>query len=216
MATRTNNLKELNKRRDRVKKSVTEIHDSVLKNTDNLVSVSIQTGKKWQKIMDKAVKNSEPLMAKQVDMVFDTLETARDGLRTRFLLHYPTSVSISGNRAAIVSGPSRLICDTLLPLAAQLRAVDGFRLDTDQHPTSKKSNPYFHGAGHLEVEPQKHSPGPGTAFHFLHVLAIGPKSAPPGKRPRVTVSKDRFDLELDGCSVRLKKDGKSVRVKENN
>lgn len=77
MATKTKSVKELQKRRTEVKKVVVNLHDNVLKNTEELVDVTIKTGAKWQKLMAKAVKNSEPLMNKQVDLVFDTIESLK-------------------------------------------------------------------------------------------------------------------------------------------
>lgn len=76
--TKSKAAKTLKKSRTVVMDSVQSIHNQVLDTTEDLIEVSVITGEKYQKIAAKAIKKSEPLITKQVDIVFDTLEEMYD------------------------------------------------------------------------------------------------------------------------------------------
>lgn len=60
--------------RKQITKSVGIIHDELINISDELVEGSIATGVKWQKLWSKAIKNSEPLVSKQMDIMYNTLK----------------------------------------------------------------------------------------------------------------------------------------------
>jgi len=65
----------MTKTRNEVKKSLGQVHDTVLTTTDEFVDGLIVTGEKWQKLFGKALKNSKPILNKQIDILFDGIET---------------------------------------------------------------------------------------------------------------------------------------------
>lgn len=78
MATKTKTKSTFKKSRNVVMDSVKNIHNQVIETTEDFIEVSVVTGEKYQKIAAKAIKKSEPLITKQVDIVFDTLEELYD------------------------------------------------------------------------------------------------------------------------------------------
>lgn len=74
MATSTKATKDITARRKAAIKTVGKIHDNVLETSDELIEGVLTTGAKWQELMAKAIKNSKPLMSKQVDIMFDGVE----------------------------------------------------------------------------------------------------------------------------------------------
>lgn len=81
MASITQTKKNMTKTRNEVKKSLGQVHDTVLTTTDELVDGLILSGEKWQKLFAKALKNSKPILNKQVDIIFDGLETFQGQLK---------------------------------------------------------------------------------------------------------------------------------------
>lgn len=75
MASTTQTKKNLTKARNEAKQTLGQVHDTVLTTTDELIDGIIETGEKWQKLFAKALKNSKPLLNKQVDIIFDGIET---------------------------------------------------------------------------------------------------------------------------------------------
>lgn len=75
MASITETKKNMTKTRNEVKKSLGQVHDTVLTTTDEFVDGLIVTGEKWQKLFAKALKNSKPILNKQIDILFDGIET---------------------------------------------------------------------------------------------------------------------------------------------
>lgn len=75
MASTTQTKKNLTKARNEAKQTLGQVHDTVLTTTDELIDGIIVTGEKWQKLFAKALKNSKPLLNKQVDIFFDGIET---------------------------------------------------------------------------------------------------------------------------------------------
>lgn len=75
MASITETKKNMTKTRNEMKKSLGQVHDTVLTTTDEFVDGLIVTGEKWQKLFSKALKNSKPILNKQIDIIFDGIET---------------------------------------------------------------------------------------------------------------------------------------------
>lgn len=78
MATSKANKGKVNQRRDQVLNSVKKVNCMVLDLTENLIEGTISTGSKYQRLAASAIKKSEPIIEKQVDMIFDTVEIAMD------------------------------------------------------------------------------------------------------------------------------------------
>ena len=53
---------------------VSKTHDKVIHITDDLVQGTSDALSKYQKIAEKAIKKSEPIMEKQLDLLFDSVE----------------------------------------------------------------------------------------------------------------------------------------------
>jgi len=81
MASISQTKKNMTKTRNEVKKSLGQVHDTVLTTTDEFVDSLIISGEKWQKLFSKALKNSKPIIAKQVDIIFDGIETFQGQLK---------------------------------------------------------------------------------------------------------------------------------------
>ncbi len=81
MASITQTKKELTQRRNAVKKTVGKAHDTVLTTAEELVEGFVATGEKWQKLIAKTIKNSKPIVNKQVDIIFDGIETFQGQLK---------------------------------------------------------------------------------------------------------------------------------------
>jgi hypothetical protein len=141
-------------------------------------------------------------------VIFDTIQTARPGLRPRFLLHYPTDAAIDKNRFTIDNGPSRLTCEALLPENAKLTKIAGFLVDGKDLAPKAKADPLLAGTGRVEIEPPDLA---RTSFQFLTVLTIGPKEFT-GERARVKVNGE-ITVELAGKTLLFALSGKSVQVK---
>ena len=75
MATKAANRPRLKKSRNMVMDTVKNIHNGVLETTELLIEESVNSGVKYQKMAARAIRKSEPLLDKQVDMAFDTIET---------------------------------------------------------------------------------------------------------------------------------------------
>ncbi len=78
MATK---VKTAKKYRKEITKSVSNIHCEVINISDELVEGTITTATKWQKLWAKAIKNSEPIVSKQMDIMYDTLKTVKGQLK---------------------------------------------------------------------------------------------------------------------------------------
>jgi len=77
MATKEKTAK---KYRKQITKNVTNIHCEVINISDELVEGTISAATKWQKLWAKAIKNSEPMVSKQMDIMYDTLKTVKGQL----------------------------------------------------------------------------------------------------------------------------------------
>ena len=78
MATKVKTAKTYRKE---ITKSVGVIHDEIINISDELVEGTISAASKWQKLWAKAIKNSEPMVSKQIDMMYDTLKTVKSQMK---------------------------------------------------------------------------------------------------------------------------------------
>lgn len=74
MATKTPTLKKLENARSFVMKNAKTAHNTLLSTTEELIEGSIATAEKVQKLTSKTIKKTEPLVEKQVDIMFDAAE----------------------------------------------------------------------------------------------------------------------------------------------
>lgn len=77
MAKTETNTINVTERKAQVKKGVKKIHDGLLKTSEEVLTGSIKTGEKWQKLMEKAIKKSEPIAEKNIDIAFNAAETIK-------------------------------------------------------------------------------------------------------------------------------------------
>ncbi|MEL6122264.1 MAG: DUF4332 domain-containing protein [Bacteroidota bacterium] len=61
-----------------LKERISKINDQAILTATDMVDGSIKTGAQWQKLYAKSLKKSEPVIAKQINMAFDTLESLVD------------------------------------------------------------------------------------------------------------------------------------------
>lgn len=78
MAKPTKNLKTLKKGRATALNTVNVVNTKAIELTEELIEGSVATGVKYQKLAVNALKKTEPIMAKNVDIAFDTVEALYD------------------------------------------------------------------------------------------------------------------------------------------
>ena len=82
MATKTSNTKTVEQRKAQVKGNVKTFHDGVLKTSEELLNGSVKAGAKWQELIATAIKKSEPVAEKNIDILFDTAEKVKVEVET--------------------------------------------------------------------------------------------------------------------------------------
>ena len=82
MATKTSNTKTADQRKAQVKDNVKKFHDGVLKTSEDLLNGSVKAGAKWQELIATAIKKSEPVAEKNIDILFDTAEKVKVEVET--------------------------------------------------------------------------------------------------------------------------------------
>lgn len=78
-AAKTNKLKNT---RNRVMTTVKNLHGNVLTLTEDFIEGTVTTANKYQKVAASAIKKTEPLIEKQVDLVFDSAEAVIDQVQS--------------------------------------------------------------------------------------------------------------------------------------
>lgn len=78
MATKVKTAKHYRKE---ITKSVGIIHDEIITISDELVEGTIATASKWQKLWAKAIKNSQPILSKQMDITYDALNSVKGQIK---------------------------------------------------------------------------------------------------------------------------------------
>lgn len=74
MATATAK-KNMKRRTKKVQSPIAKFNTEALTVTEELIDGTIATGEKWQKLFTKSLKKSEPIMTKNMDVAFDTIES---------------------------------------------------------------------------------------------------------------------------------------------
>ena len=82
MASQSSNIKKLRNGRNIVMNSVKAVHNGVLETAETLIEESVNSGIKYQRLAAKAIKKTEPILDKQVDIFFDTAEAIVDQIQT--------------------------------------------------------------------------------------------------------------------------------------
>jgi pyruvate formate-lyase activating enzyme-like uncharacterized protein len=62
---------------EQVKNTAKNLNTNALELTDGLVETTLENGKEWQGVAEKAIKGGLKLAEKQQDIMFDTLETVK-------------------------------------------------------------------------------------------------------------------------------------------
>lgn len=74
MTTKTPTIKKLENARSFVMKTAKTAHNTILGTTEEFIEGSINTAEKVQKLTAKTIKKTEPIVEKQVDIMFDAAE----------------------------------------------------------------------------------------------------------------------------------------------
>lgn len=73
MATKTKN-----NTRKKVQKTLSDLNITLIKRSEEVIEGTVKAGEQYQKLFAKTLKKGEPVISKQVDLVFDTLEGVKD------------------------------------------------------------------------------------------------------------------------------------------
>jgi len=76
MATATKRRKTTKK--VTVKNTLNDLNTALITGSEELIDTAVITGEKYQKLFAKSVKKSTPLVEKQVDIMFETMESLKD------------------------------------------------------------------------------------------------------------------------------------------
>lgn len=132
----TKKVKTENTKLDRkaIKDGIKKTHDTIINTSEDLLNSTFKTGEKWQKLMANAVKKSEPMREKQIDMVFDAAEAVKD------------QVEHGANRFKVLVGLEGDVMDKMKdrvtnnPLLKRFRSeVDEFVDEVSDSPIVKKA-----------------------------------------------------------------------------
>ncbi len=78
MARQAKSNVNLDKKRNQVIDSVKSVNCMFINMAEGLIEETVSTGTKYQRLAVKAIKKSEPIIEKQVDLIFDSVEMAID------------------------------------------------------------------------------------------------------------------------------------------
>ncbi len=67
-------MKSIKNTKKDIQNNIKEANATLIDFSEDIIKETVKTGEAWQKLMTKAVKNSEPLMKKQADIVFETVK----------------------------------------------------------------------------------------------------------------------------------------------
>lgn len=70
---RRNAVKKVN-----VKNTLNDLNSALINGSEELIDAAVVTGEKYQKLFAKSVKKTTPLVEKQVDIAFETIESLKD------------------------------------------------------------------------------------------------------------------------------------------
>lgn len=74
MATQASSIKKIENVRAQVLNTAKTAHNTIFNTANDLLDGTISNAEKMQKLAAKTIKNTEPLLEKQVDIMFDTVE----------------------------------------------------------------------------------------------------------------------------------------------
>ena len=74
MAKNQFDMKSIKNTKKDIQKNAKEFNKTLVDFSEDMIKETVKTGEEWQKLMAKAVKNSEPLMKKQSDILVDTVK----------------------------------------------------------------------------------------------------------------------------------------------
>lgn len=57
-----------------IQEGAKKINKTLMEASEEIIEVTVETGEQWQKLISKAVKNSQPLLKKQSEIMVDTME----------------------------------------------------------------------------------------------------------------------------------------------
>jgi|GEM_PF-1315994 len=72
--------KKSKKLKKAAKSRLAKSEKKLLSASDALLTISVETGKKWHKLFKQKITTTEPVLEKQIDMFFDTTDAVRDQL----------------------------------------------------------------------------------------------------------------------------------------
>ncbi len=78
MATATATKRRKTTKKVSVKNTLTDLNCALINGSESLIDSTVITGEKYQKLFAKSVKKTEPIIEKQVDIMFDTIESLKD------------------------------------------------------------------------------------------------------------------------------------------
>ena len=78
MATKDSNISTMNKNKETIKKVSSKIHEELLNTSHLFIDETVATLSKMQRITGKVIKKSEPILEKQIDITFDTVEAIKN------------------------------------------------------------------------------------------------------------------------------------------
>lgn len=78
MATVTATKRSKAAKKVNVKNTLNDLNSALINGSEELIDAAVITGEKYQKLFAKSVKKSTPLVEKQVDIVFETIESLKD------------------------------------------------------------------------------------------------------------------------------------------
>jgi predicted flap endonuclease-1-like 5' DNA nuclease len=120
MANKEMNTATLTKGKESAKKSIQKIHDTIVDTTEEILTSTIKTGEKWQKLMADTIKKSEPLREKQIDMVFDTAESLKK------------QVEHTATRTKNLLGIEEVSFDSLKDKITKIPVIKRFRAEVEE------------------------------------------------------------------------------------
>ena len=74
MATKDSNITKMKKNKESIKKVSAKVHEELLNTSHLFIDETVATLTRMQKITGKVIKKSEPILEKQIDIAFDTVE----------------------------------------------------------------------------------------------------------------------------------------------
>lgn len=77
MAKESKIIRTLEEQKNQIKKNISSLNNDLIGISEEIIETTVKIGTKWQKFIAKSIKTSEPVVEKQVDVVFDTLNTLK-------------------------------------------------------------------------------------------------------------------------------------------